>query len=74
VLAPQERGQARLPDLELNRVEVVIAALKGFQREAIAQVKEPLGWEGGLAPALFLPPILKSLHVPLTPTGIGTAC
>jgi hypothetical protein len=48
----KERGQARLPVLELIKVEVLIVTRKGFQSEKIAQVKESLGREGGLAPAL----------------------
>ena len=48
----KERGQARLPNLELIRVEVVIAAGKVFNVRAIGQVQESRGPEGGLAPAL----------------------
>jgi len=31
----EKRGQARLPDPELIRVETVISLVNGFQREAI---------------------------------------
>jgi hypothetical protein len=53
--AKKERGQARLPNPELIRVEVVIAAGKAFNVKAIVQVQESRGREGGLAPALSGP-------------------
>jgi hypothetical protein len=53
VLLPKKSGgQARLPNLELIRLEVMIAGGKAFNVKAIAQVQESRGWEGGLAPAL----------------------
>jgi hypothetical protein len=50
----QERGQARLPDHELIGVETRDLRRRAFQHKVITQVKESRGWEGGLAPALFL--------------------
>jgi hypothetical protein len=49
----KERGQARLPDLELIEVEFMIASGTAFNAKTIAQVQEARGWEGGLAPALI---------------------
>jgi hypothetical protein len=46
-----QRGQARLPNLELIRVELLIGARKAFNMKAIVQVQEARGREGGLAPA-----------------------
>ena len=48
----KERGQARLPNLELIRVKLVIAAGETFNVKTFAQVQESRGREGGLAPAL----------------------
>jgi hypothetical protein len=39
----KERGQARLPNFELIRLEVVIAAGRAFKVKAIAEVKESQG-------------------------------
>ena len=50
--ARKERGQAHLPDLEFIGVELWSALAKAFNVKRIAQVKESLGREGGLAPAL----------------------
>jgi hypothetical protein len=54
--ARKERGQAHLPNLELIGVELWSAPAKAFNVKRIAQVKESLGREGGLAPALQLGP------------------
>ena len=52
MLGAKERGQARLPDPELIRVELVIVAGKAFNVNTIAQVRKSRGQEGGLAPTL----------------------
>ena len=47
---PSIRAGARLPHPELIRVKTVISKVGGFQREAIEEVEESRGREGGLAP------------------------
>jgi hypothetical protein len=46
----EERGRARLPDLELIRV-ACDDCWKVFQRESYRAIHESQGREGGLAPA-----------------------
>jgi hypothetical protein len=53
VVPGKERGQARLPDLELNEIESLVP-VKDFRDRTTDSFEGLTGWEVDFAPALSL--------------------